>query len=68
MVYATCKRILGNATEAEDVAQECFVELLRGRANVQSSLAPWLYTVAIRRARDWSAAPATAWTEPLSEW
>jgi DNA-directed RNA polymerase specialized sigma24 family protein len=27
MVYATCRRILRNATDAEDMAQECFETL-----------------------------------------
>ena len=52
MVYATCRRILGNAADAEDAAQDCFLELLNGRATVQTTLAPWLYTVAVRRARN----------------
>ncbi len=50
MVYATCKRVLGNAAEAEDAAQECFLELVNGRVQVGDSIAPWLYTVAVRRA------------------
>lgn len=50
MVYATCKRVLGNAAEAEDAAQDCFLELLKGRVQVRESMAPWLYTVAVRRA------------------
>ena len=50
MVYGVCTRILGNGTDAQDAAQDCFIELLNGRVNVQSSLAPWLYTVAVRRA------------------
>ena len=27
MVYTTCKRILQNDADAEDVSQECFIEL-----------------------------------------
>ena len=50
MVYATCKRILKNAADAEDAAQECFLELLNRRVIVRTSLAPWLHTVAVRRA------------------
>lgn len=52
MVYATCKRVLGNAADAEDATQECFVELLDARVRVEGSLAPWLYTVAYRRSLD----------------
>ena len=29
MVYATCMRVTGNAHDAEDVAQECFLTLAR---------------------------------------
>ena len=29
LVYGTCLRIVGNAFDAEDVAQECFLELAR---------------------------------------
>lgn len=46
MVYATCRRILGNAAEAEEVAQDCFMRLAGGRVTVRSSLAGWLHTVA----------------------
>ena len=55
MVYATCRRILGNETEAEDVCQECFLTLarvFRSRKARRASLAGWLHTVAIRRSLD----------------
>ena len=29
MVHGTCLRILGNGADAEEVAQDCFLELLR---------------------------------------
>ncbi|MBI5094836.1 MAG: sigma-70 family RNA polymerase sigma factor [Candidatus Hydrogenedentes bacterium] len=46
LVYATCKRILGNPAEAEDVAQECFLKLATSGARVRSSLGGWLHSVA----------------------
>lgn len=49
MVYGTCKRILRNATEAEDVAQECFIDLAQSSKVIKPSLAGWLYTAAFRR-------------------
>lgn len=50
MVYATCKRILGSAAEAEDVAQECF-ELLSQRPEApKKNLAAWLHAVATTKA------------------
>src|SRR5688572_5888194 len=52
MVFATCRRILGNAADAEDAAQECFADLLRARGDVRASLAAWLHTIAVRRSLD----------------
>ncbi len=52
MVYATARRILGNTHDAEDVAQECFISLLRGRVTVQDPLGPWLHRVTRNRALD----------------
>ena len=49
MVYATCKRVLGDPADAEDVAQECFIALARARKGIRCSLAGWLHTVAVRR-------------------
>ena len=49
MVYATCRRVLGNASTAEDVAQECFMELARERSVVATSLGGWLHRVAVFR-------------------
>jgi RNA polymerase sigma factor (sigma-70 family) len=52
VVYATCRRVLGNAADAEDVAQECFVELMGAHAKVRSSLPAWLHTMALHRSLD----------------
>ncbi len=52
LVYAACLRILANPSEAEDVAQECFVRLAERRADIRTSLAGWLHRVATRRAVD----------------
>ena len=49
MVYQTCRRILNNSTEAEDVTQECFVILAATRKPVGGYLAPWLHRVAYNR-------------------
>ena len=52
MVYATCRRVLGNAVEAEDVAQECF-ETLAFLANPpEGHLGAWLHRVATNRSLD----------------
>ncbi len=52
MVFATCRRILGNAADAEDVTQECFVKLTQSRIAVKDSLPGWLHTLAVRRSID----------------
>lgn len=52
MVYGTCTRILGNTSEAEDVAQECFIELAQSDAAIKRSLGGWLHTMATRRSLD----------------
>jgi len=52
MVYGTCRRILGDAAEAEDLAQECFLKLCQGGSREVSSLAGWLHRVATNRCLD----------------
>lgn len=46
MVYATCRRMLGNATEAEDVTQECFETLAQSKNVPGAHLGAWLHRVA----------------------
>ncbi len=46
MVFATCRRILGNDVDAEDATQECFIALIRARREPGSYLGPWLHRVA----------------------
>ena len=50
MVYATCLRILGNSADAEDVTQECFLELARAQGRIKKTHAGWLHAVAAKRA------------------
>ena len=49
-VYATCRRILGNAAEAEDATQECFAKLAGARRSPTGSLGAWLHKVATNQA------------------
>jgi RNA polymerase sigma factor (sigma-70 family) len=53
MVFGACNRVLRNATDAEDVAQECFIRLFGEEADAGvkvESMAGWLYVLATRRA------------------
>ena len=46
MVYATCLRTLGNASDAEDAAQETFVKLAQAAGQVRSNVGAWLHRTA----------------------
>ena len=52
LVYGTCRRVLGNATDAEDAAQECFMKLSQADPKVGRSLGGWLHRVATNRCLD----------------
>jgi RNA polymerase sigma-70 factor (ECF subfamily) len=51
-VLAVCLRLTGNAADAEDALQECFVDVLRGLPGFrgESRLTTWIYRIAIRAA------------------
>lgn len=51
MVFATARRIVGDAALAEDVAQEVFLDLARRGQGITQSLAGWLHRSAIYRAK-----------------
>lgn len=46
MVYGVCRRILANAADAEDVAQECFETLAQPGNKPGAYLGAWLHRVA----------------------
>ena len=52
MVYGACRRVLGDIHEAQDAAQESFMELMRAPHAITASLPGWLHTVAVRRSLD----------------
>lgn len=52
MVYATCRRQLGNTTDAEDATQETFLKLARKAGAIRTSLAAWLHACAVGTSKD----------------
>ena len=53
-VYNTVLNILQQETEAEDAAQETFIQVFEsvGKFKEESSLATWIYRIAVRKALD----------------
>src|ERR1700748_357211 len=51
-VYALCFRLLGDAEEARDAAQETFLKVYRGLGSfrAESGLKTWIYRIAINQA------------------
>jgi len=49
MVYGTCLRILKNAADAEEVSQECFLQLAQAAGKIRSSVAGCLHALATHR-------------------
>src|SRR5215472_10218805 len=51
-VYALCFRLLGDAEEARDAAQETFIKVYRGlgKFRAESRLKTWVYRIAINQA------------------
>ena len=53
MVYATCRRIVRNAADAEEIAQECFEALVQAERLPRTAyLGAWLHGVATNRSLD----------------
>ncbi len=53
-MFNLCYRMLGNAAEAEDIAQETFVKAFQaiGRFRGDSSLGTWLYRIAVNLSKN----------------
>jgi RNA polymerase sigma factor (sigma-70 family) len=52
MVYAVCRRVVGNRADAEDAAQECFLRLARHASELTAPIAGWLHAVAVHVSLD----------------
>jgi len=80
MVLATCRRVLGNSTDADDAVQETFLKLARSAGDVRSNVAAWLHACAFRvsidllrsqasrRRAEANAATAAPADETLATW
>jgi RNA polymerase sigma-70 factor (ECF subfamily) len=66
-VFALCRNLTGNATEAEDVLQEVFLAVYRAlpRFRGDSQLSTWIHRIAIRTALRSSARGRRRATIPL---
>lgn len=51
-VYALCLRLTGNAVDAEDALQDCFIAAFRGLSLFRGDarISSWLYRIAVREA------------------
>jgi RNA polymerase sigma factor (sigma-70 family) len=52
MVLATCRRVLGSTTDAEDAAQETFLKLAQSAGQIRANAAAWLHACAVRTSID----------------
>lgn len=50
LVYGTCLRITGNHQDAEELTQDCFLDLARHAVQIKTSIAGWLHQSATHRA------------------
>jgi RNA polymerase sigma factor (sigma-70 family) len=50
LVYGTCLRITENVHDAEELTQECFLDLARQASEIRTSLVGWLHQAATHRA------------------
>ena len=66
-VYNLAYRMLGNAADAEDAAQETFLRAIEGLTGYRPErpFAPWLYQIARNTARSRLASAARRRTDPL---
>lgn len=46
LVFGVCLRVSKNQQDAEDIAQECFMELAKRAGTIKTSLPAWLHSVA----------------------
>jgi RNA polymerase sigma factor (sigma-70 family) len=49
LVYATARRVTGDASAAEDVSQDCFLRLAQRAGSISGSVAAWLHRTSVNR-------------------
>ena len=47
LVFSACRRVLGNAGEAEDAVQETFIKLARQAGSIRTNPASWIFSCAL---------------------
>ena len=69
MVYTVALKIMDNAADAEDVAQESFVKAFRQLHTFEgkSKFSTWLYTIVYRTAVSKFMCNAIQWLKPLKD-
>ncbi|HYD00108.1 MAG TPA: sigma-70 family RNA polymerase sigma factor [Phycisphaerales bacterium] len=80
MVLATCRRVLGSGSDADDAVRETFLGLARNAGQVRSNVAAWLHACAFRisidlqrrhaarRRAEAKASPVAADGDSLATW
>jgi RNA polymerase sigma factor (sigma-70 family) len=55
MIHSLCYRLTGSMEEAEDLAQDTFLQAFQSRANFrgEAKVSSWLYRIAVNRCLNW---------------
>jgi RNA polymerase sigma factor (sigma-70 family) len=58
LIHGTCRRMLGRDADADDVAQEVLLKVMRKPVDGIDNLAGWIHTVAVNASREWMRSQA----------
>jgi len=70
VAYRAAYLVVGDRAAAEDIAQEAFLKAVGAldRFDRRRPFAPWLHSIAVNRAIDWTRARALRLEQPTAEW